>query len=198
MQTKKEPVFRASYSVLSMWKSGRYEDAVAMYFKLDSFENEAMRQGKMFHDAWQKETDETGCLPAVFGGTKLKNPQTELKIVHHLEPWLDLVGVIDCLDCPTVNEYKTGVISAANYANTPQGGIYALLAILSGYLVERLDYHVYNQYTKKAEMASVWVSDKMLEEAMEFVKTYAADMHAYLLENDLYAQLGNGEGGVRA
>lgn len=198
METKNEPVFRASYSVLSMWKAGRYEDAVAAYFKLATFTNKAMEDGKEFHEQWQKETEETGCLPAVFGGQKLQKPITEKKVVHHLEPWLDLVGVIDCLDAPTVFEYKTGVTSAAQYANSVQGGIYALLATLSEVYVERLEYHVWNQHTKKAEMAIVWISDTVLAEALEFVKTYAGEMHDYLMENDLYAQLGDGKGGVKS
>ncbi len=200
MQTNEnQPVFRASYSVLSLWKSGRYEDAVALYFKLETYSNAAMELGKAFHEEWQEETKKTGCLPAIFGGKPCTNPITEIKIVQHLEPWLDLVGVIDLLDSPTVHEYKSGVTSAAQYANSQQGGIYALLATLEGHLVDRLEYHRFNPYTKQADMAFRWVTDAMLEEAMEFVKTYAADMHAYLIENDLYAKLGQKkEGGVTA
>lgn len=191
MQKKPVPVFRASYSVLTAWASGRYEDAVAMYFKLESFTSPQMEFGKKMHDEWNAETDQTGCLPAVFGGQKLQNPKTEIKIVRRLEPWLDLVGVIDCLDSPTVFEYKTGVTSAAQYANSKQGGIYALLAILEGHFVDRLEYHRWDQYKNKADMAFVWVTPQVIEDALEFVKTYAAEMHQYLLDNNLYEQLGN-------
>lgn len=195
MQTDNQPVFRASYSVLDLWRGGRYEDAVALYFKLETYTNAAMELGKQFHQEWQEETEKTGCLPQVFGGAKMNDPKTEIKIVQHLEPWLDLVGVIDCLDSPTVYEYKTGVTSAAQYANSKQGGIYALLATLEGHLVDRIEYHRFNPYTKKADMAFRWVTDTVLEEAMEFVKTHAADMHAYLVQNDLYNQFSAKKGG---
>lgn len=192
------PKFRASYSVLSQWKSGRWEDAIALYFKLAQWENPAMEAGKEWHAKWEEEGIKTGCLPEIFGGKKLQDPQFEVKFVHEIEPWLDLVGVLDVLDSPDIYDYKTGVTSAANYANTPQGGIYALLATLEGHYVEKMHYLAYNQHTKKKTVAMVWVTDKVLEDAMDFVKTYAAEMHQYLIDNDLYAQLGEKKGGVEA
>ena len=182
--------FRASFSVLTMWSSGRYEDAVAAYFKLDSFTTPQMELGKELHLEWENEVKATGCMPKVFGGKALKDPKTERKIVKEIEPWLDLVGVVDLLDSPRVIDYKSGVTSAAQYANSPQGGIYALLATLDGVYVDRVEIHRYNPYNKKVDMAIRWVTDKMLGETLEYVKTTSADMHSYLTKNDLYTKLG--------
>ena len=182
--------FRASFSVLTMWSSGRYQDAVAAYFKLESFTTPQMELGKALHEEWEHEVQRTGCMPQVFGGKPLKDPKTERKIVKEIEPWLDLVGVIDLLDSPRVIDYKSGVTSAAQYANSPQGGIYALLATLDGVYVDRVEIHRYNPYNKKSDMAIRWVTDRMLAETVEYVKTTSAEMHQYLIVNDLYTKLG--------
>lgn len=186
---KKQQKFRASFSVLDAWAKKDYEQAVRLYFKLDCFENEAMRQGKEFHNYWEKETKETGCLPEIFGGMKLKNPKTELKMVVSVNDWLDFVGVIDCYDNPTIYEYKTGISSSSSYARSKQIGLYGILGTLMGLYVEKAEILHYNQYSKLSDVSIVWLTDKVLRDAYDWLETHASEMHNYLLENDLYNKL---------
>jgi len=184
--TENKYKFRASYTVLSMWASGRWEDAINTYFKLESFSSKQMEAGKALHEEWEKEIKETGCLPAVFGSVPLANPETEIKQVVQLEEWLDLVFVIDCYDSGDVHEFKSGVMSSQTYARDKQIGVYAVGSLLSGRKAQRLFIHHYNQYTNEADTSMVWVTEALLKETLEWIEMTAAEMHDYFLTNNLY------------
>lgn len=184
--------FRASYTILSAWESGRWEDAIDMYFKLgNSYQSEKMRDGKVLHEGWEEEIVATKSLPAVFASMPLSNPEPEIKLVVQVYDWLELVGVIDCYDSPDVHEFKSGVINSQAYARDKQIGMYALLATLSGREAKRLFIHHYNQYDKTSDTSIVWVTPKLLEDTREWIELIAREMHEYFIENDLYERFGN-------
>jgi hypothetical protein len=107
-----------------------------------------------------------------------------------------MVFIIDCLDSPTVHEYKTGVSSANVYANSMQMPLYALGAMLLGYYVNKGIIYRLNQHRKRAngtydvEIATVWLTDKQIEKAQNWMLTIASEMHNYFLTNDLYNKFG--------
>lgn len=185
-----QPKFRASYSVLTQWSSGNWDMAIGMYFKLKKFTTIQMAEGSEFHKNWEQETLKSKCLPAVFGGAKLIAPKCELKLVAQLDEWLELVGVIDCMDAPTIYEFKTGKTSSEIYANGVQPAVYGVLSTMSGYVVDKAEVHHYDQYTKKVDMSIVWLTKKHLEDAYNWVYSLSSEMHAYFLENDLYNKYG--------
>jgi hypothetical protein len=182
--------FRASYSVLSTWNSGQWDRAVKMYFKLDTFKTEAMADGQEFHELWKAETDKTKCLPEIFGGKELIDPKTELKLVVPIEEWLDLVGVIDCIDGNTIYEYKSGKTSSEVYANGVQPGIYGVLATYGGMFVDRCEIMHYDQYTKKLDTSIIHLTDKLLDDTHNWILSISSEMQSYLLDNNLYKILG--------
>ena len=157
-----------------------------MYFKLDTFTTPAMAAGNELHKKWEAETMRTKCLPEVLGGTPLTDPKVEHKIVASLQPWLNLVGVIDCNDGHTLYEYKSGVQSSEQYASGKQHGVYALLARQAGYDPKLIKIIHYNQYTKRKDVSLVWVTDTLVNEAREWVETIAGQMHSYYLTNKIY------------
>lgn len=178
--------FRASYSILSVWAGGDWERAIKMYFKLEKFTTPAMAEGKRYHEQWEQHIKATKTLPAVFGGAKLQQPETEVKKVVELEPWLDLVGVIDCLDQPIIYDWKTGKQSSEHYAGTMQPGVYGVLASFAGHYVDRAIIWHYDQYSQKKDVSQVWLTDARLAHAQNWIVTHASDMHHYLTENKLY------------
>lgn len=184
------PKFRASYTVLNTWYSGDWERAIKQYFKLDKFITPAMADGKRYHEMWEMETSETKALPMTFGGKKLTNPKPEYKTVVELEPWLDLVGVIDCLDENTIHEYKTGKTTSEVYAGSMQPSVYGLLATFDDKFVDRAVIHHFDQYSKTVDMSIVWLTDKKLDYAHEWVLGLGSEMHNYFLENNLYERFG--------
>jgi len=182
--------FRASYSVLSQWSQGNWQDAIKMYFKMPTPTYQAMAEGKAWHEKWANFIDKVKMLPVEFTNQKLIAPQTELKIVVHLADWLDLVGVIDCYDEKTIYEFKTGSTnSTANYYET-QAGVYGILAKLTDREAEKCHIMHYNQHTKEADTTIIWLTDKMLEGTLEWIQGNAAEMHSYLVDNNLYEELG--------
>ena len=182
--------FRASYTVLNMWSSGNWEEAVKYYFKLEQFTSRAMADGKDFHDSWEKHIKETSTLPEVFGGAKLVNPQTELKLVVQMDEWLELVGKIDCLEAPTIHEFKTGKSSSESYASSWQIGVYGVLCAMSGIKIDRGIVHHFDQYKKTYDWSQVWITKDVIKDSAEWIVTHASEMHSYLVENNLYERFG--------
>ncbi len=189
MTPQNKPVFRASFSVLNLWASGNWEDAIKAYFKLDRFITRAMAEGKEHHEAWEQHILATKTLPEVFGYRVLLDPKPEIKLEVKLYDWLEAVCVIDCLDAPTVYEFKTGISNSQHYANQMQAPLYGFLATMSGIYIDRAEIHHYDQHAKEADMSIMWITDAVLKQAQEWLETYASEMHAYLIENDLYNQL---------
>jgi hypothetical protein len=178
--------FRASYTVLNQWASGNWDRAIKTYFKLEKFVTPAMADGKIWHEKWENHINDTKTLPAVFGAGALHHPKAEIKKVVELEPWLDLVGVIDLYDKPVIYDWKTGKTSSEVYAGSMQPGIYGVLATFSGMYADRAIIYHYDQYSKKTDMSLIWLTDELLKTAHNWILSYASDMNNYLIENKLY------------
>jgi len=184
-------IFRASYSGLHRWESGDYEGFVKGYFHLEpSPTTREMSEGKDFHKLWEDEINKTKCLPELFGGKKLTDPVCEVKKLVHLEDWLDFVFIADMVDGSDIHEFKTGVSQSADWANTNQLGCYAVGLTFDKHFVDRGFVHHYNQYSKKYDMSMVWLTDKILKEAHNWIVTLASDAHEYLRVNNLYEKYG--------
>lgn len=182
--------FRASYTILDQWASGNWQMAIKMYFKLEQFVTPQMQDGREWHAKWAEHIIKTNSMPTEFGGNALVAPIAEQKTVVNLDSWLDLVGVIDCYDSPTIYEWKTGKQSSEAYAGSKQGGIYAILGTYSNKYVEKVEIHHYDQYRKQSDMSIVWVTDQLLNETYDWIVTIASEMHDYLVTNELYSRFG--------
>lgn len=190
-------IFRASYTVLRLWETGKYEDAVSVYFHQFREATPAMKEGKRLHEEWSYEVQRTGCLPEVFGGAKVEDTLIEQKMYATFEgiDWIELVGVPDLIakycDQYNVYEYKTGVTNSQSYANTMQGGIYGILCRMNSINVDKIAFLHYNQYTKNSDTSYVWITNKSIEETVNWVITLSGEMKQYLEENDLYNRFQN-------
>lgn len=180
--------FRASFTVLDQWNSGNWEQAIKTYFKLEKFTTPQMQAGKEWHEKWAKHIMETKTTPIEFGATPLIAPIAEQKTVVQLEDWLELVGIIDCFDTPTIYEWKTGKQSSEVYAGSAQGGIYAILGTLSDKYVEKVEIHHFDQYSNKSDMSIVWVTEDLMKKTHNWIISTASEMHNYFMTNDLYTK----------
>lgn len=176
-------VIRLSYSILSAWARGDTERALQMYFREETPTTPAMELGKKMHDKWEKEINKTGKMPEVFGGKKLESHATELRTKRErmLNDWLQLVGVLDLLEGSIGRDWKCGKTSASDYSNGFQHKVYQILYPA----MKKFEYHAYNPYTKEATMAIVHLSDKSLEDGLNWVMTYATDFRNHLEINNL-------------
>lgn len=184
------PKFRASFSVLSVWDSGDWQRAIEVYFKLRPFTTRQMAAGKDLHKEWNEHIKENNSLPAVFGSKKLTSPQPEFKNVIELYDWLDLVGIIDCVDKPIIYEFKSGIRSSEAYASSMQTGVYAILATYSKIFVNKAEIYHYDQYKKATDMSVVWITDDYLKKSMNWILTLSSEMMDYFQKNHLFERFG--------
>lgn len=165
-----------------MWENNNYDMAVQSYFRTKSFTTRAMHEGKEWHKKWEAEVKKTNCMPKIFGAKKLKNPETELRIERQLDEWLNLRGVIDLYDNKTIIDFKSGATPAERYAGTWQPKVYQILVPNA----TRAEIHRYSPVTKDVDMSIVHLTDKTLEDAVNWVVTNASEMQHYLTENKLH------------
>lgn len=188
------PKFRASYTYLSMWDGGRWQDAINAYFKLNKFVTRQMADGLSFHDEWAAHIKKTGCLPDVFGGSALGSfeikPEVEEKVVIAIDSWLDLVVKLDCYDGASgiIHEFKSGAQESNYYAETMQPSVYAIGCVLQKKKVKNVDIHQYNQYSKDCSFSRVVVTKKLLRDGMSWINAVSKEMHEYFVKNNLYEQ----------
>jgi hypothetical protein len=182
--------FRASYSNLSKWQAGQYDEFVTSYFHLEpSYTSREMAAGKEYHKEWEKYVNKYGKLPEVFGGKKLSNPVTEKKIKVEVEDWLDFVFICDCYqDNGEFIDFKTGV---QNSGWDTQLGTQAVGLTLAKIKASIGHIYHYNQYTKKAKHDIIWITDQLLSDSLNWIVTLSSEAHNYLTVNNLYERFKN-------
>lgn len=181
-------IFQTSYSTLKEWAAGNYDNALAMYFKTATYDNEAMALGRIAHDEWEKEIKQTGCMPRVFGGAKLSGKQkTEAFVVKKITDWLVIRGKIDLDDGEVMYDWKRGMTRSSQWAASKQHNVYQIFRPEK----KRFEYHAYNPYVPLDQAVTVSVvhlTDKTLEDGIEWVITNASEMKNYIEVNDLEAE----------
>lgn len=180
--------FRASYSILNSWNKGYAQDAIDMYFKLPREPNKYMEDGIKHHTMWQNHIIKHKELhpQLTIIPKKLKYPECEMKLTMPITDDIEFVGMIDCLDEPTLYEFKTGVKTANEYASTHQGILYGMLATYHGLSVDKIIYIHFNQYLKETDSAMVWLTSKAVDESKQWLIDTASEMNDYLKTNGYY------------
>lgn len=169
-------IYRFSFSVLYPWSNGQYEEALNRYLKIGEIETPQMREGKLLHEQWRTETEKTGKLPTVFGDVELQNPECEVKMECMIDEWIQFVGVIDLLEKHRITDYKTGNSNSLSYISTPQLRCYQLLCVENGYVPTEAYIRHWNQYTKTVTNSKMYLSQYTLENARDWIITYASEM----------------------
>ena len=182
--------FRASYTILNTWNSGNWEMAIKYYFKLESFTTRAMADGRDRHQVYDDHIKATKTLPEEFGKIKLIDPKPEEKIVVKVYPWLNIVAKIDCLDIPTIYEFKTGAMSSEAYSSHKQHGVYGVVCTYAGHYVNKAEIYRYNPAKKQSDVSIVWITKRLLNDSFNWIETIASEMHDYFESNNLYEKYG--------
>jgi len=188
-------MFRVSYSSLAAWERGDFDRALAPWTGAVIESNEYMDRGKRWHGRWEREVKKTKRAPAVFGGEPLVNQELELqtKRVVDLNDWLQLSGVLDRIDSPEFLkggkrgiDYKLSKSNAVSWANSKQGNVYKILyPELALFEFHCLNPYLANDDPDRATMSIIHLTDKSLEDGIEWVLTIASEMRAYLENNGI-------------
>ena len=184
--------FRASFTVLNLWTTNRYEDAVRTYFKLESYTTPQMEEGKKYHKKWATYIDKHGQMPKLFGSHKLKLPVTEKKHVVAVYDWLDLVFIADLIHNNSIlTEFKTGKTTSSKYLNTGQLDLYALGLLFKNIVITKAEVYHYDQYREKTDYSFKWITDANIKASLNWLETNAGEMYEYLQKNDLFNKFNN-------
>lgn len=167
---------RLSFSVLLPWSQGNYDEATRRFLRQEIQPTPQMEFGKLLHEQWRTHIDKYKELPPELCGDKLNDPQTEMKLEVMLEPWLQFVGIIDCLDGETIYEWKTGGADSNTYMRTPQPLVYQVLAHHQGFTPTKAVVRHYNQYTSKTTTSYRYLSQKSYDEGLNWIITTASEM----------------------
>ena len=177
---------KLSYSIISQWKMGRFEEAIATYLGKPYPTTDAMELGKLYDEKWNKHIESTGKLPDELGGGDLKNPHVQKKYQARIPFTEDcdilLRGVIDLLDDDMITDNKCGRTEAVNYVDQTQLDYYSLFA--PDRKIGR--YLCYNPYTGTLTVGIKFLNEKVRERAIEEILTYGGEIYNYLQAHKLF------------
>ena len=181
--------FRASFTVLSQWANGRWEEAIKSYYHLERVETPQMKLGKELHKQWADEVRRTGKLPKVFGGEPITPIFIEEYFRVDVNEWLQLSFVADLVieeNGGTVIDYKTSSSkTSGEMIDTYQLPMYEIGLMLVGVLTRMGKILHYDPITKQVDQSMVWFSDNLRKETLEWIITNASEMHDYIQKNNL-------------
>lgn len=177
---------KLSYSIISNWKQGRYEEAIGQYLGKPLPATDAMELGKLYDEKWNQYIDKHGKLPEELGGGKLDQPKTQQKY-QAIIPFSDdyqilLRGVIDINEPNCITDNKCGRTEAISYVDQMQLDYYSIFnpeAKIGRYLC-------FNPYNKSLTVGIKYLSDRNREEALEDITTFGGEILNYLIANKLF------------
>lgn len=172
---------RVSYSLLYLWNRGDIDGAVSTYFRTPRDVSDQIQQGKDIHEEIAKHIEVYNTFPDWFFKHELKLPETEKKIIVPYNEMFDLSAVFDCYDSlqTLLFEYKTGVSDSLEWTRTFQLPFYFLVGELSSTPIERAFLIRWNQYKKERDYTLVWNSQKLRDNARNFVDSYAPEIYKF-------------------
>jgi hypothetical protein len=189
MEVKNNNRLRLSYTLLNLWRQGRFDDALIYYFKMARVVSPAMEAGLKFDEYLNNYILEHDSYPIEWGGDKLTEPQVQVKWEYEYSEHFDLVGVLDAWDGTTIYENKTGSSKdSADYANDFQIPIYFILAKAKGVAIDKAIIKHYNQHLSENQFdqSIVYNTPKEIERGRNFIETIGGEIYHYFEENNLF------------
>ena len=174
----KKSKLRLSYSLLSCWMTGDYEQCALMYQHKTS-PNEAQQGGLDMHDKWQSEIQKNKKLVVKDRVFRFKKPLCEHEIVQDFSELSVVKGRIDCVDTGVVWEFKSGVTSSLEYAQKDQLPFYFMLLKMGGNPPQYGKVVHYNQTDDLVDVSKVYYSDELVEQAINLCQTFEHDIFTY-------------------
>ena len=177
---------KLSYSIISQWKEGRYEEAIGQYLGKPFPSTPAMELGSLYDKKWEQHILDTGKLPDELGGGELDNPRVQTKyqirIPFNDEYEILLRGLPDLTETNVITDFKCGRTEANSYLSKMQLDYYSLFkpeATVGRYIC-------YNPYRNTKTVGIKYLSQKNRDNALNEIETFGAEILQYLLANKLF------------
>lgn len=171
---------KLSYSILNAWSSGSQENAIGMYLGKSIPDTPALELGRLKHKEWEIYTRSTNRIAEELGGDELTEPILETKYQRYLDfndnYQLLIRGVLDVETDNIGIDYKCGKTSPSAYLDSKQAEVYKVLRPN----IEQFIYICYNPYTKEVKRGLKYLTDKSLEDGLNYIYTYAGEIINYL------------------
>lgn len=176
---------RISYTLLSLWARGKTDEAITAYFHIIKPTSPQVKEGKDKHEEIAKIVRDTGQFPSWLSSIKLHKPLPEHEIIVPYNNFFDIKAIVDCLDSPSLFEYKTGISDSLKWANKLQVPFYFLVCELAHIPVDKAYLLHFNQYTQNSDWTLIWNNKKAREKAKNLIDTIAPEIYDFLLEQNL-------------
>lgn len=171
---------RVSYTLLNLWRAGRFQDALDYYQKKPLPVTPAMEMGKQWDDYVNQYVVEHNAMPPEFGGDALKNPRPQMKIEVPFNEMCDVVIVPDILTDDTLWENKTGNSKdSADYCQDFQVSMYLMALELKGIVPEKAIICHYDQYSQTHDKSLIWNTPEERERGRNFIETLSPEIHSF-------------------
>lgn len=178
---------RASYSLLSAWSQGRYEDALMAYFHIDRPMQDRYIDGDKLDKMATEYIDKHQQLPPEWGGDALDAPLTQFRIEAPYNSICNLTGYLDIYEPRgVITELKSGKSSARDYSRTKQVPFYIYGLKKMGKDVTFARIIRYNQNDGTRDRAIVYPNDNMLADVENWIDTIVPEIYQYFTDNDLW------------
>lgn len=177
---------KLSHSIISAWKMGQQEQAIAYYLGKPLPATPAMELGKLYDEKWTKFITENGKLPEELGGTDLIKPKTQVKyqlrVPFSEEYDILLRGVPDLTEPHRITDFKCGRTEANNYISKMQLDYYSL------FVPEATEgvYICFNPYKDTKTIGVKFLTQENRDNAINEIVTYGGEILDYLLANRLF------------
>lgn len=188
---------KLSYSIISNWKQGRYEEAIGQYLGKPLPATDVMELGKLYDQRWNEHIEKFGKLPDELGGEDLVDPKVQKKY-QVIIPFTDeyqilLRGVLDIEEPHRITDNKCGRTEAISYVDYTQLDYYS---IFKPDISEGL-YRCYNPYMESLTVGVKYFSQETREAAIEEIITFGGEILEYLLANKLFIDYKDGSNGKK-
>lgn len=171
---------RISFTLLSLWDRKEYDQVADYYSKKRTFTTDAMELGQAYDTLVNATVNKTGKLPPDFGGLQLNKPITQLKLEANLDDEIEIVGMPDVLDAPTLIEIKTGVTNSMTYIKSMQIGMYALLCELNNIKIDKAIVIRHDQYQKKTDWSMRWITPELIKQTKVQIYSKEPEIREFL------------------
>lgn len=170
---------RVSFSLLSMWRRGQYQQAIDSYLHKKSFTSQAMEDGIMWDTHVTEYVDLYKKLPEEFGGDELISPQAQKKFTIPYNEECDLSILPDIIDQDTLWENKSGIKDSADYASDFQIAMYFLGLGLAKVKIEKAIINHYNQHTNLLDRTLIWNTPQEIARGKNFIDSLYPEIYEY-------------------
>ena len=177
---------KLSYSIISAWKQGEYEQAIGLYLGKPFPSTPAMELGSLYDKKWTKYINDNSKLPDELGGDVIHSPKTQIKYQLRIplseEYDILLRGVPDLSTDTEIIDFKCGRTQANSYVSKMQLDYYSL------FLPDRKTgkYICYNPYSNTKTVGIKFLSQQNRDNAIEEIITFGGEILQYLLSNKLF------------